>query len=223
MNFLEIVKGVRGRVGMQGTGPSSVLTATSAEMDLVNAVQDAWVDIQNFREEWRWMRGEATFSTVPSQWEYTTLQVFSTGVDRFKNWRRVPVYAFVNGKWTEVHFMDYDSFTYRYQNNEQESYPHHYTIRTWDNSLIFNTPNDVYPIKIGYQKSPQILKDNTDIPELPISFHLNILYLAVEKYNTVVISNSSLSYYEQLNDFCTGQLMRSQLDKKRVSLGGGIA
>jgi hypothetical protein len=223
MNFLEIVKGVRGRVGMQGTGPSSVLTATSAEMDLVNAVHDAWVDVQNFREEWRWMRDEVSFSTVIGQWEYTIDQIFSTTADRFKNWRKTPVYALIDGRWSEISFMEYDSFNYRFQNNDQQSYPAFYTIRTWDNTLIINTPDKAYSIKVGYQKAPQLLKDNSDVPELPLSFHLNILYLAVEKYDTVVISGASLTYYQQLNDFCSGQLMRSQLDKKRVRLGGGIA
>ncbi len=224
MNFLEIVKGVRGRVGMQGTGPASVLTATSAEMDLVNSVHDAWVDIQNFRDEWRWMRGEANFSTVISKLEYSVDEIFGT-VDaaRFKNWRKYPVYAYKDGQWGYVRFLEYDTFINRYLNNEQESYPSFYTIRTWDNALIFNTPDKAYPIRIGYQKGPQLLTQNSDTPELPVSYHSHILYLAVERYETIVISNTSLSYYEQLNDFCTGQLMRGQLDKKRIRLEGGIA
>ena len=223
MNFLELVKGVRGRVGMQGTGPSSVLTATSAEMDLVNAVHDAWVDIQNFRDEWRWMRSEASFTTVVGQWEYSVDSIFGSDAARFKNWRKHPVYAFTNGQWSPVRYMDYDSFGYRYLSNEQQSYPAYYTIRTWDNAIIFNTPDKAYPIKIGYQKGPQLLTGNEDVPELPVSYHSHILYLAVERYETIVISNTSLSYYEQLNDFCTGQLMRGQLDKKRIILGGGLA
>lgn len=222
MTFLELVKGVRSRVGMQGTGPASVLTASTAEMDLVTSVYDAWVDIQNFRDDWRWMRGTTSFLLAPPKEEYILSDIFGPN-NRFKTWRKDTCRIVENGKKKYLIYLEYDKYIAKYLNSDKIAKPTYYTIRPWDNALMFNNPKAAYTITIDYQKSPQLLANNEDVPELPVSFHLLIVYAAVEKYDTVVISNTSYDQYALQHMLMLGQLMRNQLPKKVVRLNGGIA
>jgi len=219
MTFLELVRAVRSRVGMQGSGPTGVTTATTAEMDLVNAVSDAWIDLQLFRnEEWRWMRNTTSFNMVAGTNTYTESTIFPVN-SRLSYWRKDTCYAMVNGKKIPVYPIEYDTFIYRTNNDTSTRYPYIFTVRPWDNALLFNTPNDTYTIYIDYQKTPQQLVANGDIPELPTRFHLAIVYAAVEKYDAI-IGTTSYDQYAQQHAIILGQIMRNQLDKKTVITRG---
>jgi len=219
MNFLELCKAVRSRVGLQGSGPASVTSATTAELDIINSVSDAWIDIQNFRREWRWMRGTQTFSLVVGTTDYELSDIFSPGY-LFKNWRKDSCYAYINGKYTLLRYIDYDNFIYIHKNDTENSVVHSFSVRPWDHALIFNSPADTYSITIDYQKAPQVLEANTDTPSMDSYFHLLIVYSAVEKYSVIINSPSIFSQYSQQYVTMLGQLMRDQLGKKSEMIRG---
>lgn len=206
---------------MQGTGPASVTSATTAEMDLVHAISDAWVDIQNFREQWRWMRGTITFSMTVPDTVYTPATIFGPN-DRLRTWKKETLFALINDKMTPLFYLEYDKFIHKNINEVSGRAPSYYTIRPWDNALVFPIPDEPYFIQADYQKTPQYLVDNTDVPECPAHFHYAILYYGVQKYDTVVIANESFDQYAHQYAVIMGQMMRSQLDKK-VIITRGIA
>lgn len=220
MTFLELVNEVRSGVGMQGTGPASVTSATQAEMDIINAVRNAWIDIQNMRTEWLWMRETADFFLTVGQDTYTLPQIFGPSY-RFRHWHKKTMYMTINGLKTPVLPIDYDNFIYKTRNDTVAKPSRFYTIRRADNALIFSIPDSNYTVQIDYFKSPQRLVENTDIPEMPEHFHLMIVYAAIEKYSASVISVRSI--YDQFSQQYVemkGQLMREQLEKKKVITRG---
>lgn len=219
MNFLELAQEVRRGVGMQGSGPSSITGATQIETDMIDSVRDAWLDIQNFRQEWMWMRNTTQFQTSDAKTTYTLLDVFGPQY-RFKNWIKGTMYAYVNSQWRVVRFIEYDTFIYRQQNNLQSNYPSEYTIVPWNNSIQMNTPDGLYQIKIDYYKSPQRLTLATDIPEVPDYYHVLIKYHAIAKFTTIVVTQSVQMENAQQYAVLMGALMRDQLVKKRVILRG---
>lgn len=219
MTFLELVKAVRSRVGMQGTGPASVTSTTSFEMDLVNSVSDAWIDIQNFRECWRWMRGTTTFTTTASVKTYSLTTIFGPN-NRHKRWLKDTVYITENGKKRPLIFLEYDQFENKYLNDTIPSKVTHYTIVPWDDSIKINLPDGLYTISLDYMKSAQTLVANEDVPELPKEFHLIILYLAVEKFSTVVVTPEIQQLFSQQYVTMLGQLMRSQVPSKKLRIRG---
>lgn len=219
MNFLEIAQEVRRGVGMQGTGPSSITGATQIETDMIDSVRDAWLDIQNFRQEWMWMRNTTTFSTSAAKDTYTLFEIFGPSY-RFKNWIKDTMYVKRNGIWQVVRFVNYDTFIYRQNNNTDQNYPSTYTIVPWSDSIMINEPDAIYEIKIEYYKSPQRLVAATDTPEFPEHYHVMVKYHAIAKFTTIVVSPSVQMENSQNYAVMMGQLMRDMLMKKRVKLIG---
>lgn len=219
MNFLELAQATRRSVGMQGSGPSSITGASAIELEIIDAVRDAWTDIQNFRQEWMWMRNEGSFSTVVDQNSYTLAQVFGPSY-RFKNWIKNTLYALINGQWTPLIYINYEDFIAREQNSTLTGPPSTFTIVPWNDTLMFNTPDAIYTIKFNYYKSPQVLTNATDIPECPTYYHTAIQYHAVEKFSNSIVIPEKQSEAAQSYAVIMGQMMRDQLQKKKVRLHG---
>lgn len=219
MTFLELVKAVRSRVGMQGTGPASVTSATTFEMDLVNSVSDAWIDIQNFRENWKWMRTTTNFIMTASKTTYTLTEILGPN-NRHKRWLKNTVFVEENGAKRPVRFLEYDVFEHKFANEITPTRVSYFTIVPWDDSLKFNLPDDNYIIYVDYEKSAQFLVNNEDIPEMPVEFHLLVVYAAVEKFSTVVITPEIQQLYSQQYVTMLGQLLRNQLPSKRTIIRG---
>lgn len=219
MNYLELAQEVRQGVGMQGSGPSSIVGATPAEQDIIKSVRDAWVDIQNYRKNWMWMRTTQTFSLTLGDTTYSLLTIFGPG-NRFKNWIKDTMYAQVSGQWKRIRFVEYDTFVDRYINSTKTGPPEAYTIVPWNNYLMFNTPDGEYDIRLDYYKSPQMLESASDEPEFPEYYHLLIKYLAIAKYSTIVIMPEIQSENFQNYAVMMGQLLRDQIMKKSVQMRG---
>lgn len=209
--FIELARNVRSKVGMQGTGPASV-SVSGAEEDIINAVRDAWVDIQNSRPDWRWMRSRVTFNTAVGIDEYTLADIF-TGSYRHKLWRKDTLYVLESGKKKLLRFIDYDRFIYRHNNDTENTPLGEYTIVPESDALLFNSPDAIYPVTIDYQKSPQILDLDADVPELPSYYHLLIEYAATEKYCAAVGSKSIYDQYASQHVEMWGQVTRTHVPK----------
>lgn len=217
MNYLEICQAVRSRIGLHGTGPSTVVSPTDVEKDIVDAVHDAWVDIQNYRDEWDWMRVTTTFNTVAQKTNYTTVDIAGPS-NRVSHFIKDSLYAYKNSKYELLTYLDENLFEYRHINDDDDTAPSEYTINRNDQSIEINSPDAVYPMQVDYYKTPQLLTDNTDTPEMPVRWHLLIVYLAIQKLSSSIASASSGQEFAQAYAVMLGQLMRSQLKKKRVTM-----
>lgn len=221
MTYIELVRAVRGRSGVQGTGPASISSASGAELDLVNATSDAWMDLQNYRDDWRWLRDEKSFLISPSSQTYTPAQIFVTPPIRHKRWLKEKMaYCGTEGSLGYIPYIPYDYFQHLELNNIVGKKPAYYTVRESDNALVFPKLDQQYTFKINYQKSPQVLSAGTDVPELPEYFHLLIVYAAIEKYSVVISSPEVYQKYSYDHAKLMGALMRDQLPKKILRVGG---
>lgn len=218
MTYIELARDVRGKVGMQGTGPASV-NASGAELDIVNSVRDAWIDIQNSRPNWRWMRTRVEFFTTASQTTYELSDIF-VGANRFKYWRKDTIYVTIDGQKKPVRYLDYDTFVFKYNNETVPKAISEYTIRPEDDALIFNLPDAIYSIIIDYQKSPQILATDGEEPELPEYYHLLISYKATEKYCAVISAPEIYQQYSQDYARMWGEVTRTHLPKIVMKVRG---
>lgn len=209
MQFLQMAQKVRQLVGMQGNGPSSV-SATGAEGLFLANVQDAWEDLQNAKKYWKWMRSEKSFNLAIGITTYTLLTIFGPGY-RFKRWLKDCFYITVSGTKRKLRFIPYERFKYLHMNDTTNSLVYEFTISPSDNSLIFNRPNDLYTIDCGYQKGNQSLVGATDVPELPVDYHMLIVYDAVNRYaNTVQLPQD----YSMRQAELFGMLLRDQNPEK---------
>jgi len=208
-------------VGMQGTGPSSIAGAQGIEEVLVRFVRDAYVDVQNMREEWNWLRTDGSFSTNIGQDEYNFLAIFLSETPEFKKYK-LDSFRITNasGKKTYLRYIDHDVLEARYLNTTEQKLPTQYTVDPSTNSLTFKAiPDGVYAVDFRYWKSPEILSTDAQVPSLPISFHNLIAYKAVEKMAVYLGAPEVYGRYSMEAAKMAGQLMRIEIPKMRMTAG----
>lgn len=218
MTFIELVREVSRRVGLQGTGPASV-DISSYETQLVKAVQDAWSWVQLYRTDWRWMRASKSFLTVADKDVYSTQDVFGVN-PRLRSWLTGTFYIESNGQKSPLTYIDYDEFIYRHINDNNSKKPHEFTIRPYDNALVFVTPDDVYTIYCDYQKTPQELVNTTDTPEMPSRFHRLIIFIALDLYASEISFAEIQSRFSLEAAKMFGALLREQNPRTKLKVRG---
>lgn len=218
MNFIQLVQETSRRVGIQGVGPSAV-DVSSYETQIVKAVQDGWMEIQRMRPTWRWMREHKDFLLTTGKTTYTTSDIFGTS-PRLRNWHKETFYITKSGKKSVLLYYDYDYYVYRHINDSVNKQPYEFTIRPQDNALIFESPDMAYTISCDYQKTPQRLVNETDIPEMPTWFHELIIYKALELYGAGVSFNEINTEYGGHYSILMGQLMREQNPRVKLKVRG---
>lgn len=223
MTYIELVRAVSSRVGMQASGPASISGAVGAEADLVNAVSDAYSDIQNSREEWLWLRDQTTFPTVSGTTTYAPYTIFQNNSNnRMGRWKRDSIY-FLDGSTNRSlcnSFVPYDDFIYRHKNDTVNKKPYEFTIRPQDDAIIINRPDGAYTVTIDYWKKPQVLTTDNSVPEMPSQFHLVIVYEAIAKYAATIGSPDLYDKFSYDHAKLYGSLQRRELSKKSVRLYG---
>lgn len=162
--------------------PASVTGATGREAKIIAWVQQAWRDIQNERDGWRWMQGEFSSETVSGTQRYTADDM---GInERFAAWRgngeadenRLSCYLTSTGRSDErmLEFWNWDDFFVQFLRGseaERTGRPGYWTIAPDDRLVFAPTPDDAYTIRGLYRKDLQPLTGNDDVPEMPVRFH----------------------------------------------------
>lgn len=188
--FLELVKDLARQDGsISPVAITSVESQTGRPEKMVNWVQKAYNNIQNSRRDWGWLTEEFTANLIPGTSIYTPA---SFNLTRFANWvvdgwdgympmslRDTTIGLADEGEIDEV---SYQYWRERYGRGDQGA-------MYWDrpvewavspkNELVFGPyPDAAYAIRGQYQKGPQKLLVNTDIPEMPERFHDLIVWEA---------------------------------------------
>lgn len=215
--FKDLVLLTRLLTGMQGTGPSSVVNVVGIEEVLVRMVRDAYVDIQNRREEWNFLLldGSVTLQTGVDTYEFPA--IFQTATPAFKKYKTNSFRITDNGKKIYLKYEERDVLEARYLNDDIQKLPTQYAINPANNALIFKPiPDGLYTVNFRYWRSPEILLTDVQVPALPISFHNAIAYAAVAKMGVYLGSPELYQEYSQKADSVLGELMRMEIPKKRL-------
>lgn len=213
MNYLEIVKAARLLCGMQGIGPTSLANAQGVEQVLVRHVRDAYIDIQNTREEWDWLQRESTFSTTASKDTYTLSDIFAASSDTFKKFKN-DSFIIESDKKKYLRFNDIDNLESKYLNSTDEAEPTEFTINPPDHSVVLKkTPDASYMISFKYWRSPEELTEDSQVPTLPQQFHNLIVYKATERMAVYLGAPDLYTRYSVEGNKLMGQLMRMEVPK----------
>ncbi len=219
MTYIELAQKVRERIGIQGSGPAAVSTTIPVEKEMVQAVYDTWIDIQNHRADWKWMRAADSFFTTQGTSVYEVSSILDPGY-RFSRWHKDSFLVTVDSQKSEMWYLNYERYYHRHKNTTAQNKIREFTIRDWDDAVIITPPDGAYTVSLEYQKSNQLLSANTDTPELPVDYHMLIVYGAMEKMAASMISEEQYNQYSQQYATGMGDLTRHQLVKKSVVLRG---
>jgi len=202
MNFLQIVQRARRKCRVVGTGPTTVISQGEEYARLVDWCNEAWMEIQRRRTDWKWMRTAATFPTVAGQAEYTLAQIQATGTNfsNFGFWdlqtfRCYNTAAGINSE-IPMDWDTYDNWKNTYQigaTRSTQSQPNVFAINPLLGVALGPTPLAGYTIEADYFKVPTEMALDADIPLLPTQFHMAIVYRTMMFYGA---SEANMAIYD---------------------------
>ena len=199
MNYLQLVARLKRKCRVTGAAPASIENTTSEEVNrLKDWINEAWMDIQETRHDWQWMRGSCSFTTVAGQAVYTQSQ---SGVTDFGHWTRDTwrIYTTSVGMPSEQFLMyrDYESWRNLYQFGSMrtsQTQPVDLTITPEKSLGLGPVPTAGYTVIGDYFKAPTEMTLNADTPAIPSRFHMLIVYRAMMFYG---VSEAASEVYEE--------------------------
>lgn len=190
MDFLTLCKAVASDAGIVSgfSSMATVVGVTGRPAQLVGWVRDAWIDIQNERNDWLWMRRRfGPFPLTPHKNIYTPAEL---GITRLGEWlgdrrafRTFSIYDPEQGPGQEgaMEQISYDSWIERWDRGApDEQKPREWAISPTRELLLGPAPDKVYLIRGEYRASPQILLEDGDVPEMPEQYHRVIIPRAIK-------------------------------------------
>ena len=224
MSFLDMVKRLHQESGSSGALPSSTVNQVGDVKKLVDWISTAWMDIQNDRQDWFFMREPISFYTTAAKRDYT---VEEARIETFANYKldSFRQYRLSVGFDSEMDlaFMPYDQFRNFYlrgANRSMTGQPVSFTVDPAKNFLIGPIPDDIYNVNgEGYAMPTEMLLD-ADRPTMPSQYHMAIVWKALQYYGTFEAAAESEARGRMAYDMLMGPLLIDQLPE--IELGGPL-
>lgn len=214
--FLQLAQDLRRNCLIPGTGPAATQNQSGQAERMVKFIRDAYTELQNEQPNWRWMRGNFQLNTVANvrQYAYNATGLAGTVIDsdtaaaiptdRFRRWwieeGDTMIYRLADGVATR-HTIPFNDWTAHrrtwYLGQQNAGYPSELSIDPQDRIRLGATPDGVFVVEGEYQKGPQILVVETDVPEMPPRHHDMIVAMAMKKY---AASMAAPEVYAQAQD-----------------------
>lgn len=222
MNFLQLVQRLRQECGVPGDGPDTVVNQSREMKRLVDWTAQACLELEEEEASWEWMRRSVSFDTEAGKASYNPLTELD--ILDFGHWKdysfRIYLTSVGVGNQILLSQCDYDTFRDYYLFGTRQITQARPTVMTVapDRSLVFGlVPNDIYTVSGEYYRTPTVLTDDTQTPEMPSRYHMAIVYKAMIKYGLFQsapeqITSGTEQYNKMLN-----KLRREQLPP--VTLG----
>lgn len=182
--FLDLCQMVARESGtISGNLPTSVASQTGRLAKIVSWTNLAWLEIQNRRTTWLWMRKDFSGDTIANTQKYTAA---SWNVTDLSKWiiedGSISMYDTSIGVSDEgpLVFTPWPEYRATYLRGTQTpNRPVTFTI-TPANEIAFGPiPDAAYRVSGEYVQTPQTLSANADTPNLPERFHNIIAYRAL--------------------------------------------
>lgn len=179
MNFIELCRAAASDSGTIAGLPSfvSVVGATGRAAQLVGWVRDAWIDIQNERSDWLFMRSYAYKTLVPGN-NSVSLESLALGDVSRITLLIIKDPAKPDSDQSELRKVSWEEYRRTYggafTSSANAQRPQVWT--EWqDQSVpwlaIGPEPDKTYDLYIEYIRTPQVLTLDTDIPQMPPQYH----------------------------------------------------
>jgi len=187
MTFLQLLQRTCQKCGIaRNTNPTTAVGQTGKALEMVNCVNNAWMDIQGKNQDWGWMRASTSFVTTAGQATYTPAQAGTTNFglwvkDSFRN------YLTATGTDAEIimRHVDYEDWRNLYQlgsNRTATSQPVYVAITPAKALGLGPVPAVGYTVTGDYFTCPTEMSADADIPALPVHYHMAIVYRAMMLY-----------------------------------------
>jgi hypothetical protein len=186
VNFLQGCARLASECGVSTTEPTATTGQTGRLGQIVNWYNAAWLELQQERNDWRFMVGSFSVNTTSGDGAYSLTDLGLTAAG-FRDFRRetLKIYLTSAGSDTQgpLDFMDYDCWNAQFNTGAQSnSYPRWFTIDHDNDLLLAPKPDGIYTVTGEYMKAATELSGDDDTPELASEWHLAIVYLGMMSY-----------------------------------------
>jgi hypothetical protein len=181
MNFLQLCRRVAEISGTVAGVPNftTVVGATGRVAQVVGWTRDAYVDIQNERPDWLWMRRDFTAPLTIDQAVYAPADLGLGDVAYFlpdipaEGWRNLTIYETgLQEQEGEIEQIPYPLWRQRYARGVHDNNkPTEWAITPQGELAFGNTPDKAYIVSGEYRQAPQELTADADVPDMPARFH----------------------------------------------------
>lgn len=174
-----------------GTNPTTTIGQTGRLLKFVNWVDEAWLQIQNHRADWDWMRADfsQTISsasdtyTAEGDWSLTRFGVWvQDDYEQVPVWRSMSMYKTSEGVSDEQPLVQisWRAWKEKYDRGSQTAdRPLEWAITPAKAIAFGPTPDAGYTVRGEFFHRPNTMTANADEPELPVQFHPLIAWWAV--------------------------------------------
>lgn len=227
MDFLALAQRLRQEANVSGPGtPATVVNQRGISKTLVDWISQAWIEIQESRDNWEWLWREFTFDTTADIRDYDP--VADIGLSTFSRWdtNAFRIYLTSDGAAAEgrLRYIEYPKWRSIYRRGMtavESNAPVRCTVLPDEKLRIDPAPNGIYTVSGEYYVVPVQLVANTDTPAIPPEYHMAIVYKALQYYASFYESpslyNSAVVNYDRI--------MRPLLRKKlpQFDIAGPLA
>lgn len=186
MTFLQLVQRLRQESATSGASPTTTVNQTGDIKRLVDWISTSWMDIQNEKPDWNFMRQSISFNSIAGLQSYSVSQ---TGIASFGNFKKDSFrqYNVANGYGSEqrLNFIPYDTFRDLYQYGVMrttQQMPVSFTLDPSKNFLLGPIPDNIYNVNGEQYALPTNFTLDTDTPTMPSQFHMAIVWKALMYY-----------------------------------------
>jgi hypothetical protein len=229
MNFLQLCRAVALDSGTVAGVPNftTVTGATGRVAQVVGWTRDAYVDIQNERNDWLWMRqtfeealtiGEAVY--LPADLNLDDVGAWLPDIPAL-GWHNLSLYEVGSeDQEGELRQIPYMTFRERYQRGTHAAArPTEWAISPRGGLMFGAKPDKAYVVKGEYRMAPEELAADADVPTMPAAYHRVIVQEAMRLMARSDEAFQVLAEKSQQYDRLRNALVREQTPD--ISFGGG--
>lgn len=222
--FLQLV---RDAAWESGTVPDALAIGTLGGLTgrsrrFAGWVRDAWLDIQRRRTDWRWMRRSFTGALVPGLVEHDAAAL---GAARFARWRLrddfgrslATLDADAPRQATTVAVVGLERLHEAVRLRPETGRPRMVAVTHQDRLLFHPAPDRAYALTGWYDRAPQTLAQDGDVPEMPERFHDLIRWQALVLMGTFDEAVPQLGEWQARVRAMMFELERDQLPPVEVA------
>jgi hypothetical protein len=170
--YLEICNDVRFEAGLSGVPLTGISSAKGIDKRITGWVRQAWLDIQEYRNDWPWMTQTVGFVTSPGKQTYSPAELLFSDLGE---WVLDGALSFKTatglsaGYWLDPH--TYSAWWTKDRIGIQQSgAPAKIFVSPTDFSLMLHpVPDAEYTISLRYRRTPQVLTNPLDVPQFPVN------------------------------------------------------
>ncbi len=224
MTRLELAERLWQKAGIAGSGPTSTVGQMGEASQIVNWIDEAYEYLQNEVASWLYLRGDFSFNTVASTFEYDTSTIASDYAELKQDTLRI--YKTASGtsdeQWLDfVRWRDFrDAYMLASQRTETGR-PTYYTIMPDLGIRLYPGPDDIYTVTGEYYKVPDVMTADSDEPIIPERFQMAIVWKGLEFYGSYHEEPNRESKGEEQYNKILNRIMSNQIPK--ISFGKPLA